>query len=132
MSRFARAAGVCVSLLAAWGPAHAHAGHGVAHIPSFYPHEITVEAIDPASAAAEFKKNTLQVYVGSRPQFAGSIPEHLKPVESLEAFLVLSFNPRSKVVKEPEERCAAARGVIAALRGHSEDVVLSPYPVTPF
>ncbi|MFQ5935105.1 MAG: hypothetical protein ACE5LB_01665 [Acidiferrobacterales bacterium] len=132
MSRFARVTVLCFGMFAAWGPAHAHAGHGVVHIPSFYPHEITIETIDPASAAAEFKKNTLHVYVGSEPHFGGSVPGHLRPAESLEAFLILGFNPASKAVKRREERCAVARGIVAALEGQSEDVILNPYPVTPF
>lgn len=132
MSRLARVATMGASLLAAGGFAYAHAGHGVVHIPSFYPHEITIETIDPASAAVEFKKNTLHAYIGSMPRFAGKVPGHLKPAESLEAFLVLSFNPASQAVKQGPERCVVARGIVAALAGHSEDVTLSPYPITPF
>lgn len=123
---------LCIGLCAAGAPAYAHASHGVVHIPSFYPHEITIETIDPPSATAEFKKNALHAYVGSEPHFTEGAPEHLKPVESLEALLVLSFNPASKAVEKQQDRCAVAGEIIAALAVHSDDVVLSPYPVTPF
>lgn len=132
MSRLAHVTLLCIGICAAGGFVYAHASHGVVHIPSFYPHEISIETIDPASAAVQFKKNTLHAYVGSEPAFNEGVPDHLKPVESLQALLVLSFNPASKAVKKQEDRCAVAGGIVAALVGSSDDVVLSPYPVTPF
>lgn len=108
------------------------AGHEVTHIPSYYPQEITIESVDPGAAAAELTKNTMQAYLGSPPRFAGPIPKNVKAVESLDAFLVLSFNPASKV-SQSDKRCDVARGIVAALAGSSPaDVVLTPYPVTPF
>ena len=123
---------LCIGLCTAGGSVYAHASHGVVHIPSFYPHEISIETIDPTAAAGAFKKNALHAYVGSEPHFKEGIPEHLRPVESLDALLVLSFNPASKAVDKQQDRCALANGITATLARPSDDVVLSPYPVTPF
>ena len=111
----------------------ADAGHEVTHIPSYYPQEITIESVGPATAATELTKNTMQAYIGSPPRFAGPVPKNVKAVESLDSFLVLSFNPASKVSKQNDKRCTVARGIVAALAGDSSaDVVLAPYPITPF
>ncbi|MFQ5656018.1 MAG: hypothetical protein ACE5G5_00585 [Candidatus Methylomirabilales bacterium] len=118
------------SILVGWVPAQG--GHQVAYVPSFYPQEITIETMDPASASAQFEKKTLHAYIGSMPRFAGRVPDHLKSVNSLDAFLVLTLNPASRVFKRAESRCAAARGILAALAGDSQDFIFSPYPVTPY
>jgi hypothetical protein len=123
---------VCIGVILE-GTSLADAGHEVTHIPSYYPQEITIERVDPAAAATELTKNTMQAYIGSPPRFAGPIPKNVKAVESLDSFLVLSFNPASKVSRQSDKRCAVARGIVAALAGSpSADVVLTPYPVTPF
>jgi len=123
---------VCLGVLLG-GTSLADAGHEVTHIPSYYPQEIAIESVDPAAAATELTKNKMQAYIGSLPRFAGPIPKNVKAVESLDAFLVLSFNPASNVSRQGDERCALARGIVAALAGSSSaDVRLTPYPVTPF
>jgi len=110
----------------------AHAGHEIAYYPSFYPQEITLKRVDPATAAARLAGNDLHAYIGAAPKFSGAVPRHLESVESLEGFLVLTFDPASKAFEDREARCAAGRGVIRGLTGKIEGVVLSPYPVTPF
>ena len=47
------------------------AGHSVGHFPSYYPHEIHIEAIEPAAAAKALSDETLHAYVGAAPDFAG-------------------------------------------------------------
>src|SRR5712691_3126374 len=42
----------------------AHAGHEFPFYPSFYPQEITVEALDARSAAQRLAKGTLHAYAG--------------------------------------------------------------------
>lgn len=128
--RTASVALVCVGLLAAETPAPA--AHGLVHIPSFAPQEISIATLDPTTAAAQLEKSALQAYVGTTPRFAGAIPEHLKALESLEALLVLSFNPASSGFKQRDKRCAVAAQIRTALEGKAEGVTLSPYPVTPF
>lgn len=123
---------VCIGVML-MGKSLVLAGHEVTHIPSYYPQEITIEGADPATAATELTKNTMQAYLGSPPRFVGPVPKNVKAVESLDSFLVLSFNPASEVSRQSDRRCAVARGIVAALQGSpSADVVLTPYPVTPF
>ncbi|NIW85875.1 MAG: hypothetical protein GWN09_04635 [Gammaproteobacteria bacterium] len=116
-------------LVGAAGPVRA--GHGVVYTPSFYPHEITIETVDPSAAAVQLEDNTLHAYVGSAPRL-GRVPDHLKRVESLDAFLVLGFNEASEQFSRAARRCAVARGVLAALASTPDDTVIHPYPVTPF
>src|SRR5258708_11691075 len=73
------------------------ADHEVSYFPSFYPHEIRIEPLDPEGAAREFvnKTDPLHVYVGAAPPFSGPIPEHLKSVESLKSLITVRFNPHS-------------------------------------
>lgn len=128
-----RVAGLVLAgaLLAAGG--QGGAGHQVGHYPSYYPDEIRIDVIDPAAAAKALSDETLHAYVGIAPNFAGPVPEHVKPVKSLGSFLVLSFNATSKRYASAEARCAAARGILADLsKRESNDFVFHPYPVTPY
>src|SRR5262245_50062743 len=71
------------------------AGHQVGHYPSYYPDEIRIDAIGPDAAARGLVEKTLHAYVGDSPHFAGPVPEHVKPMRSLGAFLVLSLDAAS-------------------------------------
>ena len=130
MKRFAVAAPLCISMLLAAGPARA--GHAATHIPSFYPHKIAIETIDPVSAATQLEKNALHAYIGSVPHFAGNIPETLKAVKSLDAFLVLTFNPASEKFKQAARRCAVVNHILTALAQQPASIVVHPYPITPY
>lgn len=130
VKRRSGAALICLSLLSAGTPTSA--GHGVVSIPSFYPHEIAIDTIDPAVAASQLKKNSLHAYIGSTPGFSGDIPDDLKMVESLDAFLVLTFNTASAKFKLPGQRCAVARGMLAGFTEPPQNTVVHPYPITPF
>lgn len=110
----------------------AHAGHEIAYYPSFYPQEITIQTLDPASAAKRLSENILHAYLGAMPKFTGAVPEHLEPVESLDGFLLLQFDPAWKALSNREERCAAGSAVIRKLKAEVEGVVLFPYPITPY
>ncbi len=115
MNRIASAA--LVLALAADGLAGspAVAGHGVSHYPSYFPDEIRIEAMDPATAALGLERKTLHAYIGGTPAFAGRVPAHVKPLRSLGSFLVLAFDPASKAFASAERRCAAAHGFRARL-----------------
>ena len=71
----------------------------VGHYPSYYPDEIRIDVIDPAAAAKGLSDETLHAYVGAAPGFAGPVPEHVKSVQSLGSFLVLSFNTASRALR---------------------------------
>ncbi|MEX1073582.1 MAG: hypothetical protein WEC13_00425 [Burkholderiales bacterium] len=94
----------------------AHAGHEFPFYPSFYPQEITVEALDARSAAQRLAKGTLHAYAG------GDIADSEKHgvVASLGGYVVARSDPGS---------CADARGMKGAL---DAGAVWHPYPVTPF
>lgn len=125
------AAGIAV-LLVSSAPAFA-GSHAVTHYPSYYPDEIRIDAVDPATGAKRLSDGTLHAYIGDTPAFAGPVPAHVKSVTSLGSFLVLTFNPASTTVASAESRCAAARAIMAALREEkAAGFVFHPYPVTPY
>jgi hypothetical protein len=115
------------------GGGQGSAGHSVGHFPSYYPHEIRIETIDPAAAAKGLSEQTLHAYVGATPAFAGPVPKHVEPVQSLGSILVLSLQTASGRFPSADARCTAARGFMAALREEaSGGFVFHPYPVTPY
>lgn len=131
----ARIAGLVLGLTCAVAiaPPSALADHAVSYFPSFYPHEIRIEPLDPEGAAREFvnKIDPLHVYVGAAPRFSGQLPEHLKSVESLKSLITLSVNPQSSMLQGREARCHAIEQAAAALTA-PPDVVMHPYPITPY
>jgi len=108
----------------------AEAGHEIPYYPSFYPQEIKVETVEPAAAARLFETNAIHAYVGafSAPKNA----DHLAWVESLRSYLVLTFNPTSRVVPDAHERCVAAARLAPSLTVVKAGYVFHPYPVTPW
>jgi len=109
------------------------AGHSVGHFPSYYPHEIRIEAVEPAAAARGLSAETLHAYIGAVPAFAGPVPQHVESVRSLGSILVLSFRTTAARFASVEARCAAAHGIIAALREETQGgFIFHPYPVTPY
>ncbi|MGH8224378.1 MAG: hypothetical protein ACREQZ_15530 [Woeseiaceae bacterium] len=92
----------------------AQAGHEFPFYPSFYPQEITVEALDAHAAAQRLAQGTLHAYAGALDAAkTGS-------VASLGGYVVATFE---------RDGCAAARGMQDAL---GKGAVWHPYPVTPF
>lgn len=132
MNRIVSAAVVLALVVAGVEGSPAVAGHGVSHYPSYYPDEIRIEAMDPATAALGLERKTLHAYVGAVPAFDGRVPAHVKPLRSLGSFLVLAFDPASKVFASAERRCAEARGIRARLGERAPGAIYHPYPVTPY
>jgi len=110
----------------------ADAGHELPYYPSFYPQEIRIETLDPGRAATLLKTNALHAYIGAAPRLGGNVPDHLKFVESLGSYLIVTFNPASASISEPESRCTHARQILTTLSGEPEGFVFHPYPVTPY
>jgi hypothetical protein len=128
-----RAAGVALAagLLLAGG--HSGAGHSVGHYPSYYPDEIRIDVFDPAAAGEGLAEQSLHAYVGAVPSFAGPVPGYVKSVTSLGSFLLLSFNTAAERFASADDRCTAARGILAALsHERAAGFVFHPYPVTPY
>jgi len=106
----------------------AHAGHEFPFYPSFYPQEITVEALDARSAAQRLAKGTLQAYAGG--DIAPTVDRaKIGTVTTLGGYLVASFDRGAPGLAQRSARCAAARGLKDRI---ADGVVWHPYPVTPF
>ena len=122
---------LAVGILVAGG--QSGAGHSVGHFPSFYPDEIRIDAVDPMTAGKGLVDETLHAYVSAAPIFAGPVPGHVKSVKSLGSFLVLSFDTASARFASADSRCAAVRGILAALSEEkTAGFIFHPYPVTPY
>ena len=121
-----RATLCCAALLAA-APA-TEAGHEVPYYPSFYPQEIRIEPLDPASAAKEFLSKTapLNLYLGASPRFDGQAPSFVKSAVSLASFVVASPHGQSR-----DARCQALAHAAAAV-AKEPDTVAHAYPITPY
>jgi hypothetical protein len=97
----------------------AHAGHEFPFYPSFYPQEITVEALDARSAAQRLAKGTLHAYAGGEIT-AQPNPAKTGSVASLGGYVVARFGSGG---------CADTRSMKDAL---GAGAVWHPYPITPF
>jgi hypothetical protein len=109
------------------------AGHSIGHFPSYYPDEIRIDVVTPEAAASGLGDATLHAYIGAVPTFTRPVPGEVKSAKSLGAFLVLSLDAKSRRFASAQKRCAAARGIAAALGdGKAGGFVFHPYPITPY
>jgi len=106
----------------------AHAGHEFPFYPSFYPQEITIEALAAQAAAQRIAKGTLHAYAGDELA-AKPDPAKTGSVASLGGYVVVTFDRRAPQFADRSARCAAARSLKDAL---AEAQVWHPHPVTPF
>jgi len=106
----------------------ARAGHEFPFYPSFYPQEITIEALDARTAAQRLATGKLHAYAGA--EIAGHA-DTLKvgSVNSLGAYVIVNFDRRDPALADSAARCAKARSLKGAL---GQKQVWHPYPVTPF
>jgi hypothetical protein len=96
-------------------------------------HQIRIDVVDAGAAAKGLVEETLHAYVGGAPRFEGRLPAHVKAVESLGSFLVLSLDSAAPGLASRDGRCAAVRGMLGALASaRVPGFVLHPYPVTPY
>ena len=110
----------------------AKSGHEFPVYPSYYPHEIRIETIPPERAARSLLESGIQAYVGQEPHFTGALPESIRAVESLGSFVVVRVNPQSPLAKDHASACAIARTVVRDIAARRGNLILHPYPVTPF
>ena len=103
----------------------AHAGHEFPFYPSFYPQEITVEALDARAAAQRLAKGTLHAYVGGEIA-APAEGAKTGSVTSLGGYVVATFDRRVPAFADRAARCAAARSMKGAL---GEGQIWHPYAV---
>lgn len=110
MRTWARGLASAAALAAACG---ARAGHEFPFYPSFYPQEITVEALDPESAAQRLASGTLHAYAGT----LNTAPPDTVAAESLGSFVLAALPPGAS--------CERRYAIEKSITSH-------PYPVTPF
>jgi hypothetical protein len=106
----------------------AHAGHEFPFYPSFYPQEITVEALDARAAAQRLAKGTLHAYAGGEIA-AQTDAGKTGTVTSLGGYIVATFDRRDPAFADRSARCASVRGLKDAL---GEGQIWHPYAITPF
>lgn len=109
----------------------AQSGHEFPVYPSYYPHEIRIEALEPGRAAQLLLSGTIQAYVGREPQFAKPPPASLTVVESLGDFVVVRVNRQSPRIRDRASACAAAEAGVRQFAAGHKDFVFHPYPITP-
>jgi hypothetical protein len=106
------------------------AGHESPFDPSYYPHEIHIDAMTPAAAAGPLARATIQAYAGGDPYGGRTPPKDVAVVESLDAYVVLTANVGR--LKGRTARCSALRRAGALLEARHGRFVFAPYPVTPY
>jgi len=124
----------CVTILAFGAAAIATiawAGHELPVYPSYYPHEIKLSTVAPDQAPQALKDGKIQAYIGPGLKFSGTPSIDIQAVESLGSFVTVRSNPRSPRAVEEGQACDVAGAVMHAL-ATEDDMVLHPYPVTPF
>jgi hypothetical protein len=128
--------GFACSLVAMLWPAPLRADHEAPFYPSFYPQEIRIETLDPATAAAGWSKPRVHAYIGADLFADSSVPADAGSATSLRSYLVLSFDaPSGKYAAgstAADARCTAAQRTLPLLAHNRKDYVFHPYPVTPY
>jgi hypothetical protein len=110
----------------------ARSGHELPVYPSYYPHEIEITTVAPKRAEGLLLAGKIQAYVGGALRFAGAPPASIGNVESLGSFVIVRVNPSSPRVKDGASACAIADVIVRDLAGKIGNLIVHPYPVTPF
>ncbi|PYM63791.1 MAG: hypothetical protein DMD79_07815 [Candidatus Rokuibacteriota bacterium] len=125
-------AGAVLLAVAASLPRAGRAGHEIPFYPSFYPQEIRVQRLDPATATRRLRDGALHAYVGADPLQGGVLPPSLQAATSLRGFVVVTWNTALPAWRDAGPRCDAARRLGGALRHGPAAYTGHPYPVTPY
>jgi hypothetical protein len=110
----------------------ARTGHELPVYPSYYPHEIEIASIAREAAGELLSIGKMHAYLGRTPQFASAHPEVIGAVESLGSLAVIRLNPGSPWAKDLTTACAVAETLIGDMAKNGTDLIIHPYPVTPF
>ena len=120
-------------LLAAAGMIdQARSGHEFPVYPSYYPHEIRIEAMGPDRAAGLLLEGKIQAYLGPEPRFGSALPDSIGAVESLGSVVVVRINAESSLARDHAAACALARTVMREIAQRHGQLRFHPYPVTPY
>jgi len=107
----------------------ARGGHELPVYPSYYPHEIAIEAMPPEHAADLLRDAKLHAYLGAAPAFPDALPSSVRAVESLGGFVVVRLNP-DRIFQSEWSACAVVEAIIRDM-ARKGGFVFHPYPVTP-
>lgn len=108
------------------------AGHEAPLYPSYYPQEIRIEAVAPATAPSLLETGKIHAYVGAGVPFDEPLPKSVRFVESLGKFLVVRVNPASPALAGGGGACRIAAAVLKGISRNPQGVVVHPYPVTAY
>jgi hypothetical protein len=108
----------------------ARGGHEFPVYPSYYPHEIRIEALAPAGAFDLLLQNKLQAYIGPAPAPA-ALPDTIGAVESLGSYVVVRVNPGSPLARDEASACSLSSALVREIATHKGELRFHPYPVTP-
>jgi hypothetical protein len=114
---------LAILLVACAAATPAEGGHEAPIYPSFYPAEIKVETVDPATAARLLPTGGLHAYVGAAPAFAAPPEASLGSVAALGDFVTVSID-------RPD--CRALQESLRGIADHPQGIAFHPWPVTPF
>jgi hypothetical protein len=113
---------LAILLVACAAATPAEGGHELPIYPSFYPAEIRVETVDPATAARLLPTGRIHAYVGAEPAFAAPPSASLAAVASLGGFVTVAVDP-------PD--CGTLEEALRGIADHPQGIVFHPWPVTP-
>src|SRR2546428_7047749 len=120
---------VCILTLLAV-PTRVRAGHELPYYPSFYPHEIRLEAADAADLGDALRAGRIHASPGANP-FGGALPADTATVASWGGYVVLTFCRDVIRSTAPAARCALAHQIPRPIDRAPARVGVYPYPVTP-
>jgi hypothetical protein len=104
----------------------ARGGHELPVYPSYYPHDIAIEAMAAERAANLLGDATLHAYMGAEPRFPSPVPKSIRAVESLGSFVIVRINP----AHDERAACAIVETIVRDMADKA-GFVFHPYPVTP-
>ncbi len=110
----------------------AQADHALEFYPSYYPHEIRIDATGPAQAAKLLASNSIHAYIGRDPFTGGPVPAQLGQADSLSSYLVLTFDTASRTTGDRQGRCDTGANLLATFPREHRGYIFHPYPVTPY
>jgi hypothetical protein len=110
----------------------AKAGHEFPVYPSYYPHEIRIEAIAAERAAALLKESKIHAYIGGGPSMHDAPSESIQAAESLGSFVLVRVNSSSPLAKDDASACAVAQALVHEMAARGKAMTMHPYPITPF
>jgi hypothetical protein len=135
-SRFSTAiaalASFAVLLIAVGMTDDARGGHEFPVYPSYYPHEIRIETMDPDRAAALLLEGKIQAYIGPEPRFTTTPPDSIRAIESLGSLVIVRVNPESTLARDHDATCVLARTVVSEIAARHGQLTFHPYPITPY